>query len=280
MWHRSWDPGSVFDHPGPPKRDPDTREPRNGEPDSIEWPQVKIEPLADPKYPFQFESSHYYAARSTDAAPLVVGDEKEKFLFYRGVGEFQPPIAVEIGATDQVRVRNLAKDDLPAAILFENRDGKIRYHVQGAVKNEIAMELPKSAGQLAALKLDLEHILTAQGLFPREAHAMVETWRDSWFEEGVRVFYILPANAMESILPLQVEPRPDRMARVFVGRVEVLTPQVKNIITTAIVNQDRATLEKYGRFLEPIARGLGPNPLVQQIHQKYTALDNGCGKVW
>jgi hypothetical protein len=36
----------------------------------------------------------------------------------------------------------------------------------------------------------------AQGLFPKEAHAMVDTWRDSWFEEGTRAFYILPASEM------------------------------------------------------------------------------------
>jgi hypothetical protein len=260
---------------------PEIREPRNGEPDSIEWPQVNIAPaLESPKFPFQFESSHYYAARSTDAAPLIVADEKEKFLFYRGVGEFQPPIGVEPGADNQVRVRNLGKDDLPAAILFENRDGNIRYQVQGAVKNQVSMTLPRSAGDLAALKLDLEKILTAQGLFLREAHAMVETWRDSWFEDGSRVFYILPSSAMESILPLQIEPRPDRIARVFVGRVEVLTPEVKKIVTKAMASHDRDTLEKYGRFLEPITRGLGPNLTIQQIHEKYVKLDNGCGKEW
>ena len=79
---------------------------------------------------------------------------------------------------------------------------------------------------------------------------------DSWFEEGVRVFYIFPDSAMESILPLQVEPRPDRIARVFVGRVEIFTPQVRNIVAIAIANQDRVTLEKYGRFLAPLTRGV------------------------
>jgi hypothetical protein len=271
--------GSVFDYPDPPFNDAHTRPPRTGEPESIEWPQIKIEPLAEPKYPFQFESSHYYAARSTDSAPLKVGDEKEKFLFYRGVGEFQPPIAVQVTG-DQVRVRNLGHEELPAAILFENHDGKIRYQVHGALKNDVAMELPKSAGDLAALKLDLEKILSAQGLFPREAHAMVETWRDSWFEEGARVFYVLPSTALESILPLQIEPRPDRMARVFVGRVEVFTPEVRNIVTTAIASWDQETLEKYGRFLQPLTRDLPPNQMVQKIYQKYLTLDNGCGKAW
>jgi hypothetical protein len=273
--------GSLFDYPDPQKIDHNTREPRNGEPDSIEWPQVSIDPLAHPKYPFQFESSHYYAARSTDAAPVMAGSEKEKFLFYRGVGEFQPPIAVEVRAAGQLRVRNLAKDDLPAAILFENHDGKIRYRTLGAVKSENTAALPEAAGDLAALKLDLEKTLTAQGLFPREAHAMVETWRDSWFEEGARVFYILPSSALESILPMQVEPRPGRMARVFVGRVEVLTPEVKRIVTTAVAKNDRATLEKYGRFLQPILHDAGYNAVsqtVQQVFEKYMRLENGCGK--
>jgi hypothetical protein len=273
--------GSIFDYPDPQKIDHNTREPRNGEPDSIEWPQVNIDPLAQPKYPFQFESSHYYAARSTDAAPVMAGGEKEKFLFYRGVGEFQPPIAVEVRAAGQLRVRNLAKDDLPAAILFENHDGKIRYRTLGAVKSENTAAVPEAAGDLAALKLDLERTLTAQGLFPREAHAMVETWRDSWFEEGARVFYILPSSALESILPMQVEPRPGRMARVFVGRVEVLTPEVKRIVTTAVAKNDRATLEKYGRFLQPILHDAGYNAVsqtVQQVFEKYMRLENGCGK--
>jgi hypothetical protein len=47
--------------------------PRGGEPDSIEWPAVTINPGAAPKYPFEFESSHYYAARSTDSASLTAG---------------------------------------------------------------------------------------------------------------------------------------------------------------------------------------------------------------
>ena len=42
------------------------------------------------------------------------------------------------------------------------------------------------------LRNDLEAALIAQGLFPKEAQAMVATWNDSWFEEGSRLIYILP----------------------------------------------------------------------------------------
>jgi hypothetical protein len=264
-------------------RGPGMRTPREGEPDSIEWREVHIDPASAPQYPFQFESSNYYAARSTDSAPLTVGDETEKFLFYRGVGEFQPPIAVESLASDHLRIRNLTKGDIPAAIVFQNANGKIHYRALGSVKNETTTEFPKSDASLTALKLDLEKILSAQGLFPIEAHAMVETWRDSWFEEGSRVFYIVPASELESILPLQVEPRPDRTARVFVGRVEVITPEIKKTIETAIERQDRATLEKYGRFLQPLASELHASGLAREIFQKYLSLETVCaagGKQW
>jgi hypothetical protein len=257
--------------------------PRPGEPDSVEWPAVNINPGAAPKYPLEFESSHYYAARSTDSAPLTVGGETEKFLFYRGVGEFQPPIAVENIAGDSLRIRNLAKDALPAAIVFQNTNGKIRYRVLGEVRGETIAEIPKTDADLAALKLDLEKILVAQGLFPKEAHAMVETWRDSWFEEGARVFYIVPASEIESILPLQIVPRPERIARAFVGRVEVITPEMRRIITSAIERGDRGTLEKYGRFLQPIARDVPASRLVSDIAQKYLSLETVCatgGKEW
>ncbi len=54
----------------------------------VSWPEVKVQPAASPEFPSEFASSHYYAARLTDAAPLAVEQEQEKFLFYRGVGNF------------------------------------------------------------------------------------------------------------------------------------------------------------------------------------------------
>ena len=275
--------GSVLDYPNPPKPDPQTRQPRGGESDSIRWPEVKIYPAAEPRYPFLFESSHYYAARSTNSAPLVAGGEEEKFLFYRGVGEFQPPLSVEVVAGDQLRVRNLAKSALPGAIVFQNTNGRIRYRSLGALNLEVITEIPAIDADLTSLKLDLERNLTLQGLFPKEAHAMVETWSDSWFEEGVRVFYILPADEIEAILRLQIDPRPDRIARVFVGRVEVIIAEIRNVVTKAIDDRDRATLEKYGRFLQPIAGAAPRSGLVSDIFQEYQRLESACAtgaKAW
>jgi len=99
---------------------------------------------------------------------------------------------------------------------------------------------------------DLEASLISSGLYPEEAHAMLESWKDSWFEEGSRLIYIVPDSFVENILPLSVEPQPATIHRVFVGRMELLTAATQNAIETAAATHDKVTLAKYGRFLTPM----------------------------
>jgi hypothetical protein len=112
------------------------------------------------------------------------------------------------------------------------------------------------------LRHDLETALIAQGLFSREAQAMVETWRDSWFEEGARLIYIVPSRAIDAGLPLQVEPVPSQTARVFVGRIELVTPETRRAVEEGMARGDWAAIDRYQRFLGPIlSRISSENPL-------------------
>ena len=79
---------------------------------------------------------------------------------------------------------------------------------------------------------------------------MVETWRDSWFEEGARVFYIVPRGAVDSAVPLTVNPAPAETVRVFVGRVELMTLRTEWALDAALASSDVTTLNKYSRFLD------------------------------
>jgi len=81
---------------------------------------------------------------------------------------------------------------------------------------------------------------------------MVETWRDSWFEEGRRFLHIVPAAFVDGVLPLSINPVPARTVRVFVGRLEIVTPATEKAVQRAFVTHDSATLKMFGRFLEPI----------------------------
>lgn len=97
-------------------------------------------------------------------------------------------------------------------------------------------------------------ILVDQGLYPDEAHAMVETWRDSWFEEGSRLIYIVPRAFVDNVLPLTINPAPQQLVRVFVGRLEIVTPTTVRAVAAAVATNNETVLNKYGRFLEPILR--------------------------
>ena len=83
---------------------------------------------------------------------------------------------------------------------------------------------------------------------------MVDTWRDSWFEEGSRLIYILPSRAVDAMLPLEVEPAPAQTARVFVGRIELVTSETRRSVEEALIKRDTSTLDRYSRFLDPILK--------------------------
>src|SRR5215475_8355194 len=94
---------------------------------TIEWNGFVAQPGAKENFPVDQSRSHYYPARETDAAPLSIGDEQkveqEKFLFYRGFGNFDLPLSVRL-EDDRVIVRSDGLDEIAKVILFENREGK------------------------------------------------------------------------------------------------------------------------------------------------------------
>jgi len=88
---------------------------------------------------------------------------------------------------------------------------------------------------------------------------MFETWRDSWFEEGSRLLYIVPRQFVDSILPLSINPAPAETVRVFVGRLELVTTATQRAVEQALAAHDRTTLKRYGRFLVPILGNMMAN---------------------
>lgn len=233
---------------------------RNGR---IEWDQVQVLPGKNLQFPEGKEASHYYAARNTDAAPLRIGDQQEKLLFYRGIGNFPPPLHPTFTSDGKVQIRNVGTETIPVAMLFENQNGMIGYRSANGLKDTIKLDAPELSGDPAHLRHQLADALVELGLYRKEADAMIETWRDSWFEEGMRVFYIVPRPTVDALLPLKITPPPSEIARVFVGRVELLSPAMERTIETALSTGDVRTLTRFGRFLGPfIAQIRLKNPLV------------------
>ena len=208
-------------------------------PARISWPWVDVRPGAAPVLPGDQSRSHYYAARETDAAPVQAAGQDEKFLFYRGVAGFRPPIATTLEATGAIRVRNLSQHAMPAVVMYTRHAGRIgyRWHAGLEAGAEAVLAAPTLDGSLDGLRQALERTLVAAGLYQKEARAMVETWRDDWFNDGTRIFYFVPAPDVDAILPLQIQPTPAAVVRAFVGRMEVITPQSEADVARALATE-------------------------------------------
>jgi hypothetical protein len=223
---------------------------------AIAWDSVTLTPNQRPEFARGDQNNHYFAARMTSSTPLRVktaaGEQQEKFLFYRGVSTFSVPLSAILGAEGNLRIKNHGGQEIPTTILFERRGEKVGYRIGGLLKEELVLDAPELTATIEDLGRDLEGILVAQGLYQDEARAMVETWRNSWFEEGSRLLYIVPPAFVNEVLPLSIKPAPAQTVRVFVGRLELVTPTTEKEVERAFDAHDNVTLKAYGRFLEPI----------------------------
>jgi len=235
----------------------------------INWGSLKLAPDAAFNLPVDSSNNHYYAARETDSAPVQLCGtngrpvEQEKFLFYRGAGSFELPISVKL-TNDRLDLANRSKEEISRLIIFENRNGRVGYRVLDHFSGETAIERSQLDKDVEAVIRDLRQVLVSSGLYEKEADAMIKTWRDSWFEEGMRIFYILPRGITDSTLPLQIDPQPAELVRVLVGRTEVITPEMENAVkrqvsllsdaSPKVREQASLAIQKLGRFYEPILK--------------------------
>lgn len=196
--------------------------------------------------------NHYAHARETDAAfvysrwpgvdlpewmekPLQSpsgavryspGHHIEKFLFYRGVGQFDVPVQVTTDDKDRVTIANKGTHPITGMLMLTVKDDQLRL-VQvpdcaaGETQNAV---LPSDSITTDELRSAMTERLVGAGLFEKEAIAMVNTWQDSWFtEQGTRLFYLVPQETTDALLPLEITPAPDKTVRVMVGRVEIMS---------------------------------------------------------
>jgi hypothetical protein len=185
----------------------------------------------------------WLAPRKVEAVDITAqSGESERFIFYRGVGHVQTP--VRVSRTDDGRSLRLQSEagmsaaSAPAvggAWLVDVRDdGKIAFRpTRGDVRGEAVVDATFSPGEYAtgpeALRKSLHAALVADGLFADEADALLNTWDPSYFRRpGLRLFYLVPREWTDSILPLKVsssgKPIDAKIERVMVGRVEIVTP--------------------------------------------------------
>jgi hypothetical protein len=226
--------------------------------------------------------SLYFAARDTDSAFVRVDSasgtnctsEFEKFIFYRGVGSFATPLRVTMEG-NEVTIANTGTEPLNHLFVLGLQDSAGKFipvdRLAPGEKQTLRVDLTEGVSSTKQISKDLcqsmANALVSEGLYEREAQAMVNTWRDSWFEEnGLRVLYTLPREWTDQTLPLTLDPKPRELVRVMVGRAEVFTPGTEKKLSDALTmaqkgdTEARATVmsecKKLGRFAEPALQKL------------------------
>jgi hypothetical protein len=225
-------------------------------------------------------------------------NEREKFIFYRGLGRFDPPLQVQTETEGRVRLANIGVEPLNDLFLLrvENGRGTFQYfptlgagQKTGAqiVMDAEAMPLNEFVGRIGQA---LGARLVEQRLYADEAQAMVNTWSRSYFRTpGIRVLYIVPRAQIDRNLPLKVQgvtihgfATPTKLERVFVGRVECLTPEEEARINgwlrdLASTDAERAAAARngliaLGRFAEPHLRRAMQNSSDPTVRARAQAL--------
>ncbi|MGB0579614.1 MAG: hypothetical protein ACPGVU_07930 [Limisphaerales bacterium] len=260
----------------------------------IRWDNVMIRPdLKHDELKLQHDGkkSHYYPAREAKANPLTITTgkdakkltETETLLFYRGIGNFDSPLKVTIRSDEsRVRLQNTGLKPISRLVFLEVRDGRARFQTIGGVKKTAEVKWERGKGlrpmeQVSQeLATELISILVSEGLYEAEAKAMVNTWRDSWFEEnGVRVLYPLAQDWTDGVLPLNLTPRPQELVRVMIGRAELIPPSTQRNLAAAIKQYgDQSTraeavklarAQGLGRFLAPAIQSIVPSNAPKEV---------------
>ena len=245
------------------------------------------------------------AARKAQGLPPAPKVEPiDHFIFYRGAGTGTEFLIRAVQSSNDPRTYTLHNTGAPVAKLFALRvsegltswtqitdlkteawDREQRKHI-----NRQTFTFPEPAGPVGTvaetIREEMVASLHAEGLTKAEAEAMVATWDNLWFTEpGTRILAILPQSVADAMVPLKITPVPEKIERVFVARLELITRQQEEILTAVLnspaqsgetkAQSELAALEKFdslqlGRYSAggmERARILVSNQIYHRFHQ-------------
>ena len=148
------------------------------------------------------------------------GCERERFLYYDGLLPRGDWVTLSFDK-ERIRLSSKAKHPLFDVTMIDRRTtGKARVARLAkldAGTNEKELEF-KEIDRAALAKEGPDTLLRQledAGLFKDEAGALVDLWRTELFESaGLTLFYRLPQEEFERLLPLTLKPRAEKLVRV------------------------------------------------------------------
>jgi hypothetical protein len=262
-WLTQYFPNAVASAPGIQDRSFSTL--TNKTIGSLTWDNVKLNVSGDVP---ATDAHVWLTPRQVRAATIEANGEREKYLFYRGVGHIDAPLRVVRAEQELVVSRNsgaaISNNGIRSLWLVDVRsDGTAAFRVlkPDAQANVFLVKTPAdfepheySAGWIGRLRPGLQHELVSAGLFPDEAVALLETWSESYFKStGLRLFFVLPQAWTDSQLPLTVSPTA-QITRVMVGRIEIVTPKQRVLLAKITAGHDPGVVKDFVNRAMQVAR--------------------------
>ena len=196
-----------------------------------------------------------------------VAEPIDHFIFYRGAGnsEYFPIRAIEQEKPGTYTLSNNYAHTIPKLFALRVENGKsswttidqlarVGYDKEAKKATNITpLNFPEAKGSVKEVAVELRDAmvaaLDAEGLTLAEAKAMVATWDDLWFTDpGTRVLAILPKSYADTMVPLDITPKPTKIERVFVARLELINRSQEQILARALApytdTDEKAASEK------------------------------------
>lgn len=227
-WLSEFYPNAKYTAPGLK----DARRIKPGSQGTLTWKRLKIG--GDGFFPQTDEAVWLHPRNTRSAVVTNQSGESEKYLFYRGVGEFSGPVRVQTNrqsmnlqiGLEQARMQGSVP--VQAWLVQVREDGALAFRQITDVSSTTVVSYRFDSSEFDAhgisrLRRSMHASLVANGLYSDEASSMLSTWNRAYFQApGLRFFYVVPKSWVEEQMPLTIT-GDTQIQRVMVGRIELIS---------------------------------------------------------
>jgi hypothetical protein len=202
--------------------------------------------------------------------------EREKFIYYDGLLPRMSALTIQIDK-DKVSLKNQEKFTVFDVWVIDNRDAaKSRVGRLPRLEAGTGQDVECSALVAEEAAKTLTAQLNAAGLNEDEAAALTRIWTGDFFASaGLSLFYRLPQEQYDRLLPLTVKPGPEKIVRVGLVQQIPFDNELADRIAKLVKQLDDDNFAKREAAQQQLAK-LGPIALVylQRLMKTITSAES------
>ena len=239
------------------------------------------------KLPVVEHGNVYAPAREVASNDIRSGQQNERFIFYRGLGDFSTNLSITSSIDNGLSLRNRGLK-ISNVILLDvtsttgavkslgslEADASLQLNNKDLTYFREAQKLPRAEFEAQAEKIIVQALI-ASGLYPDESLAMFNTWKTSYLKsKGLRALYILSRLETDEILPIKVSPTPTELVRTLAGRIEILLHSEEQQLMKDLRAGKYPLFTADDRFAEPKLRRMLTLAHVGETSKIYKMIDD------